>query len=219
MDDIAGPDDLVGLSVPLDVRRGPAPDGDERAEGDAEAQVRDPLPIIEAEVVGRRLAGRDDGAREHVGDDAPGDRGRALHDLELFVDERFEPARRQRLGRSESRREGRPDGLLEPGLENGGQPAGRPLDLARVDPDRLRGPLPDDAAEAGPLAFLLARVPGGRVPGVLEKALGVRPRDVDPLDALFRAAVEEDEDLGDGAPVLVGHHRHRGPGPGCPRCR
>src|SRR4030043_1555888 len=171
VDEVARPYDLFFLAVFFEVLGMAAADRDKGHEGDFEPEVGYPLPVVITEVVGRGQARRRNFAGKHVGDDGVGNRLGPFHELDLLVEERLRPQRRQGLRRLEAGGVFRPDRLDELFLEHSGQARRRPLDLALVDADPLGVALTDDAAEAIPLALFLLSIPGGGVPDVLEEAL------------------------------------------------
>jgi hypothetical protein len=77
----------------------------------------------------------------------------------------------------------------------------RSFAVGHVDPDDLRVPRFDDAAEADPLAVVVG-------PLEREETVVVEPSDREVLDAFVAASIEEDENRA-AARRIGGHRRHR----------
>ena len=163
---------------------------------DIQPQVGAALPIEPFQISRGRRAGGDGRATVAFGDDATAQPHDLLEGGDLLVGQRRQPARDQRLGRLHPLGIAGRQVVDELFVQVVGQPAGRPLDGARVDADALRIALLDDFAQQRPLLSLeLAAI------RPVVEIVRVRARDVDALHAR-RAAVVKDEDLQDRTPGI-----------------
>ena len=147
----------------------------------------DPLAVPPGEILGGGDARLDRLSRQAFGEDGAGEADDGRIDGHLLRSPGFEPGDGQRLGAGQSPREVRPERVPERFVLDGGDAVGKAEFRRAVDCDHVGVPLEDQFGDPGPLIGFGLGIPGAR--DASDVVAGHRQ----PLDALLRTAVEEEE--------------------------